>query len=234
MRHETFILAEPPHQGKAVEMDAREQRGLVIAALCKLSRNSDGLWLVPSQSGAEKIYRVNVEKKTCTCPDHQESGFTCKHFYAASFVHKREVLPDGTMIETKTVTLTEKKVYKQDWRAYNLAQSVEQHRFSELLFDLTRGVKELPVKAVGRKPHSTKDSVFAMVLKVYGTFSSRRMNCDLTDAFDKGYLGSPVPGMKVVQFMENTAMTPILKELIGYSARPLRAVETNFAIDSSG
>jgi len=28
-------------------MDAREQRGLVIAALCKLNKK-DGVWLVPS------------------------------------------------------------------------------------------------------------------------------------------------------------------------------------------
>lgn len=146
-------------------MDAREQRGLIIAAMCKLNRTDDGTWLVPSQSGAEKIYRVNMEAKTCTCPDHQEGGYTCKHFFAASFTYKRDYLPDGTVIESKTFSLTEKKVYKQDWRAYNLAQSTEAHRFRELLFDLTRGVAELPAKATGRKPHTTKDRLFTMVLK---------------------------------------------------------------------
>jgi hypothetical protein len=40
--------------------------------------------------------------------------------------------------------------------------------------------------------------------------------------------------MKVNKMMENAALTPILKSLIGYSARPLRAIETDFAIDSSG
>src|SRR5579863_3838036 len=107
-------------------MTPREERGLVIAATCRLNRMDDGTWLVPSQSNPEKsYYRVNIAKKVCTCPDHAENGHTCKHYYAASFVHKRDFLPDGTMIETKTVTFTEKKVYKQDWRAYNLAQSTE-------------------------------------------------------------------------------------------------------------
>jgi len=86
---------------------------------------------VPSQSNAETIYRVDLESKKCTCPDCMEGGFTCKHYFAASIVHKRDVLPDGTVIETKTFSLTEKKVYKQDWRAYNLAQSTEKHRFLE-------------------------------------------------------------------------------------------------------
>lgn len=38
-------------------MDPREQRGLVIAALCKLNRDG-GEWLVPSQTAGDKVYRV--------------------------------------------------------------------------------------------------------------------------------------------------------------------------------
>lgn len=215
-------------------MTPREERGLVIAAICKLNRTEDGTWLVPSQSGAEKIYRVNLEAKKCTCPDCTEGGFVCKHVFAAEFTYKRDFLPNGDMIETKTFSLTEKKVYKQDWRAYNLAQSVEAHRFRELLFDLTRGVAELPTKATGRKPHTTKDSLFAMVLKTYGTLSGRRSSCAFKDAHEDGYTAVAVPGQKVCQFFENPAFTPILKSLIAHSARPLRCVETNFAIDSSG
>src|ERR1700676_4089064 len=105
-------------------MDAREQRGLVIAATCRLNRNDDGTWRVPSQTSKEAIfYTVNLETKACTCPDCTESGFVCKHYYAANIVHKRDVMPDGTTVETKSVTFTEKKVYKQDWPAYNLAQA---------------------------------------------------------------------------------------------------------------
>jgi hypothetical protein len=123
-------------------MDAREERGLIIAATCRLNRMSDGTWLVPSQTRAGQVaaYQVNLEKKTCTCPDHVEGGNTCKHYYAASIVHKRDVLPDGTVIETKTLTLTEKKVYKQDWPKYNAAQATEKKRFRVLLHDLCRGL----------------------------------------------------------------------------------------------
>jgi hypothetical protein len=54
-------------------MDAREERGLVIAALCKLNRTKDG-WLVPSQTGGDRIYMVNPEAQTCTCPDTEPWG----------------------------------------------------------------------------------------------------------------------------------------------------------------
>lgn len=133
-------------------MNAREERGLVIAAVCKLNRTPDG-WLVPSQSGAA-ITTVNPDAKTCTCPDHLEGGHKCKHLYAVEFTIKREVNSAGTVLETKTLTFTEKKVYQQDWPAYNLAQSVEKDRFQQLLFDLCRNLKEPAHPGKGREPPS--------------------------------------------------------------------------------
>jgi len=218
-------------------MDAREQRGLIIAATCRLNRQDDGTWLVPSQTNRQAVvYRVNLEAKTCTCKDHVEGGFTCKHFYAASIVHQRDVLPDGTVIETKTITLTEKKVYKQDWPAYNLAQATEKRRLQVLLHDLCRNLpeRERAESKRGPKPHLTRDAVFSMAFKVYCGLSSRRFSSDLLEAHEKGYVSKPIPGAKVTAFFEDAYFTPILKELIGYSARPLRTVERDFAIDSSG
>lgn len=217
-------------------MTPREERGLIIAATCKLNRNPDGTWLVPAQTKKEAVaYKVNLETKSCTCLDCTEGKMVCKHYYAASIVHKREVMPNGDVVETKTMTFTEKKTYKQNWHAYNLAQSTEKHRFQQLLFELTRGVPE-PDRShgVGRKPHTAKDSIFTMATKVYGMFSSRRSSCDFKDAHGDGYTAKPIPGMKVNKFFENPTFTPILKMLIAESARPLRSVETKFAIDSSG
>jgi len=216
-------------------MNAREERGLVIAAKCRLAKTSEGVWLVPSQTVATQTYRVNLEAKTCTCKDCTEGGFVCKHQYAASIVHTRETLADGTVVETKSVTFVEKTTYTQDWHAYNLAQSTEKHRFQQLLFDLTRGIAEPPMKpGPGRKPHTTKDSLYTMGMKVYGMVSSRRSSCDFKDAHKDGYTANAIPGMKVNKFFENPTFTPILKALIAESARPLRSVETKFAIDSSG
>jgi Transposase DDE domain len=219
-------------------MDAREQRGLIIAATCRLNRLPDGTWLVPSQTKRDGgLYRVNLGAKTCTCPDHVEGGFTRKHYYAASIVHKRDVLPDGTVIETKTITLTEKKVYKQDWPAYNIAQATEKSRVRVILHDLCR---RLPIRdrnkngKRGRMPHHPSDAVFTMAYKIYCGFSARRFATDLLEAHEKGFISQPIPSMRATAFLEDPYYTPILKELISYSARPLRSVETSFAIDSSG
>ena len=208
-------------------MNAREERGLIIAATCKLNRNADGTWLVPAQTNKTAVaYTVNLDTKACTCLDCKDGKMVCKHYYAACIVHKREVMPNGDVIDTKSVTFTERKTFTQNWTAYNLAQSTEKHRFQQLLFELTRGIAEPPMKpGPGRKPHTTKDSLFAMAMKVYGTLSSRRSSCDFKDAHGDGYTANAVPGMKVNKFFENPTLTPILKALIAESARPLRSVD---------
>jgi hypothetical protein len=218
-------------------MDAREQRGLVIAATCRLRRNADGTWLVPSQSKLQQVgYVVDLAAKSCTCLDHTEGKFTCKHYYAASIVHQRDILPDGTIVETKQVTFTETKTYKQDWPAYTRAQLTEKRRVRVLLHDLCRKLpeRERPEGRSGPKPHRTSDAVFAMAYKVYCGLSSRRFGTDLDEAHEKGFISRQIHGLKVGAFFEDPYYTPILKDLIAFSATPLRAVETAFAIDSSG
>jgi transposase len=214
----------------------REQRGLAIAALCRINKQDDGLWVVPSQSGAGKYHVRHGEGGChCTCPDFETRGMKCKHIYAVEYTIEREVHGDGSETLTKTMTIVEKVTYKQDWPAYNEAQSFEKERFQILLRDLCSGVPE-PCRdhQVGRKPHAAKDAIFAMAYKVYSTISARRFSTDLRDAHARGYIASPITGIKVLAFHENPEYTPILKALIARSAMPLRTVERDFAIDSSG
>jgi len=126
-------------------MDAREQRGLVIAATCKIDKAQRGAYYVPSQTRAGAKYRVEPDQQRCDCKDYEAMGLTCKHLYAVRFVIEREKNADGTTTVTETLTVTEtvekkvRKTYKQCWPKYNAAQSSEKDRLQELLFDLCRG-----------------------------------------------------------------------------------------------
>ena len=220
-------------------IDEREQRGMLIAAKCRITKQGNG-YSVPSasQDGTKYLVFPHGEKACCSCPDFQTRQMKCKHMFAVSFVIEREENADGTTTVTETVTVTEtlqrKTTYKQNWPAYNAAQSVEKDRVQELLVDLCRGIAEPERTCRGRRPHTNRDSLFAMAFKVYSTISSRRFESDLREAHKRGHLQNEVPGLKVNTFFENAAFTPILKSLIVESSRPLRAVETDFAIDSSG
>lgn len=209
----------------------REQRGLVIAATCKIKQQGD-VWIVPSQSEGQ-VHRVNVNRQNCTCADNQDTGAKCKHLWAVEFVKQRELF-EKKPIDEESVTFTPKPTYKQNWPAYNAAQYVEKDRLQDLLFDLCREVEEPERRSAGRPAHSLRDAVFAMVYKVYSTFSCRRFVSDLRLAHERGYLEKEIPGIMCCRFMERAAFTPILKRLIVASSLPLRTVETNFAVDSSG
>jgi transposase len=216
-------------------MTPREERGLVIAAMCKLTKGENGCWLVPSQTGADKKYVVDPDHDTCTCPDHQEMGVVCKHVFAVKFVQKREVASDGSVTETRSVTFTEKKKYTQRWAEYNLAQQKEKHRFQILLRDLCQGVPEPPrAQNGGRPPIPIADRLFATTYKVYSTVSSRRFNCDLQDAHRDGFLSRPLHCNKINTLLENPDLTGPLHALIHRSALPLKSVETHFAADATG
>ncbi len=215
-------------------MNAREQRGLVIAAVCKLSRNGDGKWLVPSQTVEGRKYEVDPDQGKCTCPDCQETGFVCKHQFAVRFTVKRELDAGGNIVETKLFTFMEQKTYSQNWKAYNLAQHTEKHRFKILLNDLCQTVPEPPQARTGRPRIPIADRLFACCYKVYSTISSRRFACDLKDAHEQGYLSRPLHCNVINALLESADLTPALNGLIARSSLPLRAVESEFAVDSTG
>jgi transposase len=216
-------------------MNARQERGLAIAATQKLVQKGK-VWLVPSQSGRGK-YTVcpDSENPFCSCPDHEETGQPCKHIYAVEFTVGREQRTDGTVVETKTMTLTQKKTYRQpEWGIYNLAQCEEKRRFLSLLHDLCQGLPNPPQPRPGRRRTEMSDMVFTAVYKVYSTFSGRRFCTDLEDSFEKGYLSHKINGMLAWHFMECPLLTPVLQQLITLSSLPLRSIETTFAPDSTG
>lgn len=97
------------------EMSPREARGAAIATndqrpIAKVARNQ---WHVPSQSRPALAYVVtsirhdkHAHRWTCTCPDYENRGTTCKHIHAVHFLHALQNAPAPTLPEpTPAVTL---------------------------------------------------------------------------------------------------------------------------------
>ena len=76
--------------------------------------------------------------------------------------------------------------------------------------------------------------LFASVYKVYVGFSARRFTSDLRDAFVGRHINSTPHFNSVNRYLSDPQLTGILKELITASSLPLKVVETDFAVDSSG
>lgn len=223
----------------ARQQSEREQKALAIAAKNKLAKKGD-TWLVPSQSGDDK-YKVNVTNPdwpTCTCIDFELRRARCKHIYAVEYTIERETKTKTKttakgQVTTTTVTETVKIRYKQVWSAYNSAQTNEKARFLTLLYELCSGVDE-PIQSMGRTRLPMSDMLFATVYKVYAAVSSRRFMTDLKEAHLRGYLSKFPCFNSVSNYLEDESLTPYLQALITQSALPLKAVETDFAVDGSG
>jgi transposase len=225
--------------GITTGLEVRKQRGLEIAALARIEREpGKGIYYVPSQHSPRPTkYTVTFGGKasTCTCPDFETRGCKCKHIWAVQFTVKREVYGDGREEITENVTITKtRKTYPQDWPAYNEAQTNEKRDFQSLLFDLCKDIETPAQEGRGQRRLPLSDAVFAAVFKVYSTISARRFACDLADATDKGYLAKAPHFNSVLNYLDDESLYPILLELIERSSLPLKSLESQFAVDSTG
>jgi hypothetical protein len=218
-------------------MDARKQRGQEIAEACKLDCRH-GIWYVPSQSGVGRyLVRINPDLSTCSCPDWELRMMPCKHIHAVEFTLKRSENADGTTTTTRSVTVIEpakRATYKQQWPAYNRAQTNEKDKFQILLADLCRTIKDETPRTKGQPRIPLADAIFACCFKVYSTVSGRRFMSDLREAVERGHIAKAMHYNSIFNYLENPAVTEILRSLLTQSALPLKAVELDFSCDSSG
>jgi transposase len=182
-----------------------------------------------SLSGQLCLVTLKEAAATCTCPDFELRRQRCKHIYAVEYTLTREQQPDGATAVTQTTRIT----YRQDWPVYNAAQTHERGHFLELLRGLCDGIIQ-PPQPLSRRRHLLTDVVFSVVYKVYFMRSGRRCMSDLRGEDLKPFLGKVPHYNSVFRRLEDPSLTPLLKTLIEESATPLKAVETDFAVDSSG
>jgi transposase len=210
--------------------DGRKQRGLEIAATAIIVLKRKGEWDVPSQT-LNGTYRVikGEDGFKCNCPDFELRGQTCKHGFAVEIVLRRQTTVDGTVIETRATRVT----YAQNWPAYNRAQTSEKEQFCTLLRDLVADVPT-PEQKRGRPSLPLSDMIFSAAFKVYSTVSARRFMTDLRGATTLGLIDKTPHYNSIFNVLDKETLTPILQELITRSALPLKALETQFAVDSTG
>jgi transposase len=214
------------------ETTTREQRAMMIAATSRLTRKGD-TWIVPSQAGGKR-YTIdpNPQEPNCTCPDFELRQQPCKHVMAVEIVIKREYSDNGET-QTVTETIAVRKTYKQEWPSYNKAQVNEKAHFLSFLHELCAGIEE-PVQTFGRPRLPLADMMFSAIYKTYSTVSGRRFMTDLRDAKTKGYLSKMPSYNAIFDYLKMESLTPYLKEMIALSSMPLKSIEREFAVDSSG
>lgn len=231
----------------------REERGRQIAQLGGIHQLG-ARYVVPAQSANANVptYLVDVIEQSCTCPDYELRRLPCKHQEAVLFwlAWQEGAMNDNdgsdgndaTVGETTQVTLppTKKKQQsKQNWPAYNRAQTTELPRVRKMLFALLQGVpnQEREAGTPGQKPIPDREAAFGLVAKVYSGCSGRRAEGDMHAYVAQGFLSRAWDANTLFRAMESEAMTPILTWALEEAARvqvPFENVAGQFAFDATG
>ncbi|MBS3148157.1 transposase [Candidatus Woesearchaeota archaeon] len=211
------------------QMTTRKQKGYDIAKNSKITKTTKG-WQVPSQTG-QGAYTVisNGFEASCTCPDYETRKSKCKHVWAVELIVTKEVDTNGNV----TITQTVRKTYSQDWKSYNLSQQVEKDQFMKLLAGITANIRN-PAYSFGRPTNPLSDTIYSMIFKVYSGFSGRRFASDLSNAEQKNYVEKKVPYNSMFDYFGKKEITSLLADMVVLTSLPLRTVEKDFAIDSTG
>lgn len=207
----------------------REERGKLIFEMGRI-RKQQNFWIVGSQSSF-RAYKVKFKghKPKCSCPDCAMRKKKCKHIYAVEFYIRSQIDEEGRITETKGVKIS----YAQKWTAYNNAQTNEKLLFMKLIRDLCENIEQ-PIYKFGRPTLPFSDMLFGSVMKVYTGFSLRRFISDMKIAKHFGLINKVPCYSSLSNFMNRKEIKQILGGLITITSLPLKEVERDFAIDSSG
>jgi len=211
------------------QMELRKQRGYEIAKTSRIEKTDKG-WKVPSQSGGgHYIVISNGFGAECNCPDHELRKCKCKNIWAVELIVTKQIDQDGNVTITKTI----RKTYSQDWKNYNLSQQREKELFMKLLADITNRIQQ-PAYTFGKPANPLSDTIYSMVFKVYSTFSGRRFSTDMKSAKEIGFVDKKIPYNSMFDYFKKKELTPLLAQIVTITSLPLKSVEHDFAIDSTG
>ncbi|MBS3125120.1 transposase [Candidatus Woesearchaeota archaeon] len=127
-----------------------------------------------------------------------------------------------------------RQTYPQQWHEYNLSQTSEKLMFMDMLRELSGYLEVKKSTGRGRPSLNVQEMVYCMGLLIYCGKSSRRTISELHISKDR-HLISQVPHFNsILNHFNEKSLSKKLQALITLSSMPLKCVEKDFAVDSTG
>lgn len=122
----------------------------------------------------------------------------------------------------------------RDWSSYNESQANEKPMFKRMIHEISKTVQEHEERAAGRQGYDIQDQLFCLAMHQYTGKSSRRLQGELQELADQGYIEEAPHFNTVLNFYDEAGLYKLLQELIKLTALPLKKVVRSIAIDASG
>jgi len=121
----------------------------------------------------------------------------------------------------------------RNWSTYNAAKINERRLFPILLYELCLCIEEI-TQDRGRPRLSLRDMIFCAVLRVFTKSPLRQFTQDAFLAYSSRLIKKVPHFNSVSNYLRMKLVGEKLLKLIAISSLPLKAIETNFAVDSTG
>lgn len=188
----------------------------------------------PDTTRRKHLVTQDGEAWACSCDLAKElADERCEHVWAVVFTLKPP--QTGEVVLELIGTVDDRS---DSWRAYTEAQKAEGRLFSEFLSALLSTVDEpgRPEGRAGAPRLPLREGLFCTIKKVYSGFSCRRYYSEMEADASAGLINR-LPNWSVAsRFLSRPEITPLLLDLVTFSATPLMEVERGgtIAIDSTG
>ncbi len=161
-------------------------------------------------------------------------GFWSQRFLCRT-CGKKFTKVEKRVVELPAFAYQDQPIPETDWVALTKAQNDEKRLLIDILLELLEKVEVIddPEKK-GRKFSDIRDIVFCLALKTYTGLSSRRLDSDLQQALQREFIQKVPHFTTLMNYLEKPELTRLLQELVRLSALPIKEVDTQFSIDSSG
>lgn len=127
-----------------------------------------------------------------------------------------------------------KLTYPQEWTAYNQAKTQERIIAERLLLELIDSFELNRPKRAGAPGASLKEKIYCMFVYNYSGCSSRRCISELKMAEERKVISKTPHFNSVLNYFGDLEAIDLIKKLILITSIPLKNVEKDFAVDSSG
>lgn len=127
-----------------------------------------------------------------------------------------------------------RKTYPQQWHEYNLSQTSEKLMFMNILQDITQYIRYRKPPKKGRPQQDLTEMIYCLTLHTYCGKSTRRTISELHQAKTAEHIKKVPHFNTLLNYYKNPQITTLLQSLIQLSSHPLKNIEEDFAVDSSG
>jgi len=142
------------------------------------------------------------------------------------------VTKEDKLLEVKNSV--KRLTYPQDWASYNKSQTRERLLSERMLLEILENLPRKNLNMRGRRGAPLAERIYSMFVYTFTGQSSRRTISELQIARERGIITTTPHFNTILNYFSNVLATPLLEKILLITSLPLRFIEEQTSVDSTG